>query len=255
MYLTKQDALEIVKRLKSFESDLNEAFTKRGYSLRNNAGRRNALISIAQERETANVLRKRFKDVIEDGMPGKPDIYIEDIKRELECKLTSGSKTKGKSRAYSFQTDWATICNKKKLDYVYLVCNEEFDSFCFLYFEGLTPDDFFPPAPGSRGKSRMNKAKAMKKVTCLLGDYTTKNNIQLENIKGQFINETNEHLMKSRESYKKYNAAVNEVLKNKIKNQNDKEFKRHSVAVKKLQTRLDYWKNATPMYKFSLESI
>ena len=67
MYLTRQDALEIVQRLKSFESDLNEAFTKRGYSLRDNTGRRNALISIAQERETAEVLRKRFKDVIEDG--------------------------------------------------------------------------------------------------------------------------------------------------------------------------------------------
>ena len=69
MYLTKENVVDILMRIQSFENDLNSVFSKRGYSLRNNLGRRNALISLAQERETANVLRRKFKDVIEDGAP------------------------------------------------------------------------------------------------------------------------------------------------------------------------------------------
>ena len=166
MYLTREDIVEVLKNMQSFESDLNAVYQSRGYDFRTNTGRRNALISVSQESETAKVLRKKFEEVIEDGAPGKPDIYIKDIDTELECKLTSGSKSKG-SRVYALQTDWETLCNKGQLDYLYIVANKEFDEFCVLFFEGLTSDDFFPPANGSRGKSRMNKTNAMQKCTCL----------------------------------------------------------------------------------------
>ena len=79
MYLSREDIVKVLSEMKSFESDLNNAFAKRGYDFRSNTGRRNALMSVAQEVETAKVLREKFKKVIEDGAPGKPDIFIVDI--------------------------------------------------------------------------------------------------------------------------------------------------------------------------------
>jgi len=168
-YINRNDALEIIERIQNFESDLYTVFSKYGYDLHENIGRRNQLVSNAQEKETRNVLAKKFKEVISDGTPGNPDVVIVDINKELECKLTSGSRSNG-SVSYSFQTDWDTINNKECLDYIYIVASDDFKSFCVLFFEGLTPDDFFPPAKGSRGKSRMNKANAMKKVNVLVGN-------------------------------------------------------------------------------------
>ena len=195
--MTREDIVEVLHSMKSFEQDLNAVFADRGYNLRENTGRRNALLSVAQENETARVLKKKFKNVVRDGAPGKPDIYIGDIKTELECKLTSGSKSKN-TISYQLQTDWETLCAKGKLDYLYIISNKEFDSFCVLLFEGLTKDDFFPPSNGSRGKSRMNKGKAMKKATCLVGDYRNHNDIFINKIVSKSIDELEKHVKKMR---------------------------------------------------------
>ena len=48
-----------------------------------------------EEKETAKTLRKKYADVESDGAPGKPDVVIHDLGKELECKLTSGSRSKG----------------------------------------------------------------------------------------------------------------------------------------------------------------
>ena len=256
MYLTKEDVVEILKRIQSFENDLNSVFSKRGYDLRNNLGRRNALISLAQERETANVLRQKFKNVIEDGAPGKPDIYIADIKKELECKLTSGSKSKS-SVSYSLQTDWETLCNKKTLDYMYILANADFKKFCVLFFEGLTPDDFFPPASGSRGKSRMNKTKAMKKVIVLHGGVINNNNVYLEKIKLETNQEFKDHMLKMRN----YNAeelklkSTQNYRREEIKKIKENEIIRHRKKIKKLSDRRLYWSNSPDKFKMLFEEL
>ena len=176
-YLTPQLTKEVIGRLKTFENELCEVFNRYGYNLRDNLGRRNQLVSQAQEKEFARSLRKVYKEVIEDGAPGKPDIFIVDIQKELECKLTSGS---GKSKTFSLQTDWETLKNKGSLDYLYMLTTPDFEGFCVLFFKGLTTDDFYPPASGSRGKSRMNKAKAMKKCQALHGSFINKTKLMLQ---------------------------------------------------------------------------
>lgn len=179
MYFTKTMATKVLTNITKFENELDDLFKKYNQDLRQNLGRRNALVSQYQESTVAEVLREVFDNVIEDGAPGKPDVQILDIQKELECKLTSGSKSKG-SVSYSLQTDWRTICKKGSLDYLYILADEKFENFCVLFFEGLTSDDFFPPAAGSRGKSRMRKASAMKKCTVLHGGAV---NLRLEFIK------------------------------------------------------------------------
>ena len=83
---------------------------------------------------------------------------------------------------FDFKTDWETINAKEKIDYIYILANEDFDSFSFLFFEGLTPADFFYPASGSRGKSRMNKSKGMRKCTPLFGSFTNNCEEQIKKI-------------------------------------------------------------------------
>ena len=176
-YFTKDMTIKVLEKMKLFENDLRTVFCKHNYTFNKNLGRRNALLSEAQEKEVAIALREAFNNVEADGAPGQPDVLIHDINRELECKITSG---RGKSKVVEFQTDWATLQKKGALDYLYFVCNDNFDKFCVLFFEGLTTDDFYPPASGSRGKSRMNKKVAMAKATCLHGDVIRINDVMIK---------------------------------------------------------------------------
>jgi hypothetical protein len=256
LYLTRNDAIEILKNMREFENALNETYTSRGYNFRDNTGRRNQLLSVAQEVETAKVLRKKYKEVIEDGAPGKPDIYIKDIDKELECKLTSGSKSKG-TISYAFQTDWATLCAKKKLDYLYIVADKQFDEYCVIFFDGLTPDDFFPPASGSRGKSRMNKTVAMKKATFLYGSFTLHNDVYIKTIREDFVKENEEHFLKIRSLHKRIGEISDPRLKkfDKLIGIKERETDRHRAKVKKLSDRLKYWRESPHKYGLNLEGV
>ena len=73
-YVTKQQAKTLIQRLKSFEASLYNVFDSYGYDLNENLGRKNALLSQAQEKELGKILRKEYggDDVIVDGRPGQP---------------------------------------------------------------------------------------------------------------------------------------------------------------------------------------
>ena len=255
MYLTKEMIREALTSVQTFEHELDNLFASYSYSLRDNLGRRNALCSQAQEKELARVLGKTFKSVIQDGAPGKPDIFIGDINKELECKLTSGNRSS--SVSYSLQTDWTTLEKKGSLDYLYVLCDEDFNKFCVLYFKELTTDDFFPPANGSRGKSRMKKSSAMKKAVCLHGKFKTKNDQYINSYQEKITENINEYLSKVITLNKKYlsddlpsETDVN--VFNKFKN------KLESSLIKKLDTcvtKLNYWKDIDPRYSFILEPL
>ena len=239
-YINRDDALEIIQRIQNFESDLSTVFNRYGYDLHENIGRRNQLVSNAQEKETRNVLAKKFKEVISDGTPGNPDVVIVDINKELECKLTSGSRSKG-SVSYSFQTDWDTINNKECLDYIYIVASPDFKKFCVLFFEGLTPDDFFPPAKGSRGKSRMNKANAMKKVNVLVGGVT--------NLRKEWI--------------QRYQDEIVLLIEERNNKQSEcKDFKgylkveeAYAKKIKKIKNKLEKWVEKTDSFSLEFETV
>lgn len=254
MYLTKSMIREALRNVQSFEHELDNLFASYDYSLRDNLGRRNALCSQAQEKELAKVLGKKFESVIQDGAPGKPDIYIGDINKELECKLTSGNRSS--SVSYSLQTDWATLENKGKLDYLYVLCDDAFEKFCVLYFEGLTTEDFYPPANGSRGKSRMKKSSAMEKAVCLHGSFTTQN----EN----YINTYTERISENVDDYLKKVITLQGKYLSDFKNEDNVNiYNRLKSGVQDkliskidgLITKMNYWKDTDPRYSFTLEPL
>ena len=252
VYITKDDAREILSRMKGFESDLRGVYENWEYDFRENLGRRNALVSMAQEAETARVLSKKFRGVMADGAPGKADITIGEIDSELECKLTSGSRS-GNSVTFDFRTDWETICNKGKLDYVYILADESFEKFAFLFFEGLTPDDFFAPASGSRGKSRMNKEKGMKKCTPLFGNFVKRNdayidalNVDIKEATAKFKNRMYDLLNRSVSTPKK---------RERVRKLIASEMNRLDKKMTKLQEKISYWEDTPDSFTFILESL
>ena len=252
LYITENDAREILSRMKRFESDLRSVYENWSYDFRENLGRRNALVSMSQETETARVLSRKFRDVSSDGAPGKPDIVIGEINVELECKLTSGSRT-GNCVSFDFRTDWETICNKTQLDYIYILADENFEKFAFLFFEGLASDDFFPPASGSRGKSRMNKEKGMKKCTPLFGAFIRRNDTHIDALNANIKEATTK--FKDR-MYELHNRSVStETQRDRIRYLIASEMGRLEKKMTKLQERISCWEDSPDSFTFILESL
>lgn len=216
--LTKKMSFEAIKNMQKFHKDLEEIFTKNGMDFKENLGRRNIVMSHAQEKFFTEALSKKFANVINDGRTGQPDIVIKDVEggvREIECKLT----TRHRSGAISFQSDYETLLKKKTLDYLYVIASDDFDKFAVLYFDGLTVDDFRPLSSGARGKVAMYKHKGFKKCHILMGNVDSLNQINIEKLKAK-ISDNN----------------VPPYLK------------------KKARKSLDYWTNTPEKFKIGLET-
>ena len=130
-YLTKEMAVQAISNMSGFHHEIVTAYAKYGMDLLDNLGRRNIVMSQAQEKFFSSSLSGSYDDVINDGRTGQPDIVIGSLSKELECKLTS----KQKSGSISFQTDYETLLQKEKLDYLYVVADRDFKSFAVLHFE------------------------------------------------------------------------------------------------------------------------
>ena len=165
MYLTPEMSKKALSEMKDFHSKLFSLYDSFDINIKDDTGRRNMLMSSLQEKMFAAELQKEYPLAFANGKTGEPDIIIPEISKELECKLTS----KNRSGSWSLQTDYNTLSTKGKLDYLYVLASKDFDEFAVLHFDGLTCDDFFPPAKGSKGKSRMKVASALSKCTVLVG--------------------------------------------------------------------------------------
>ena len=171
-------SLRALQKMHAFHRDVMELYGQYDMDLLSNLGRRNIVMSQVQEKFFAQALSDVYSGVTEDGKTGQPDIIIDELRRELECKLTSRHKGGG----LSFQSDHQTLVQKGELDYLYVLANERFDKFVVLHFEGLTSDDFRAPSNGSRGKVAMYKHKGMKKCSVPVGKVIDLNEINLDKL-------------------------------------------------------------------------
>jgi len=177
-YLTRAMSLSALRKMQSFHHDIIDLYDRYDMDLLSNLGRRNIVMSQTQEKFFAEALSGVYSGVINDGKTGQPDIIINELQRELECKLTSRHRGGG----LSFQSDHETLVQKGKLDYLYVIANVAFDEFAVLHFEGLTPEDFRVPSNGSRGKVAMYKHKGMKKCSVPVGNVVDLNEINLKKL-------------------------------------------------------------------------
>ena len=183
-YLNRQDTIFALEKMKSFHDECKQLYSRHGFNLLDNLGRRNIVMSQAQEKYFADALSQRHQGVINDGRTGQPDIVIESLGKELECKLTS----RHKGGAISFQSDYASLLQKGSLDYLYVIGDENFEKFAVLHFKNLDINDFRPLSSGSRGKVAMYKHMGMKKCSVLFGNVLNKNKINIEKSNMKLMN-------------------------------------------------------------------
>jgi len=256
MYLTKDMTVNALSNMITFHRNLCSLFDEGGMDFKSNLGRRNVVMSQAQEHFFARELSNAFNSVESDGRTGKADIYIGEIDTELECKLTSGNR--GKSVTYSFQTDWETLRNKGSIDYLYVLCDEDFEKFCVLFFKNLTVDDFYPPANGSRGKSRMKKSSAMEKVVCLHGNYSIQNETFINSYKNKvtaLLGTKTDKLLELQKKYFKLESTKAESKKAKIINAKSLLELRFAKKAEDLNDKIAYWTSAEKRYSFILSQV
>jgi hypothetical protein len=212
-------SIKAIKRMKTLHEDLKGLYTKHGLDLLDNIGRRNIVMSQAQELYFAQSLSDVFANVSVSGKTGQPDIIIGSehsiMNKELECKLTS----KSARGAINLQTDYLTLSRKESLDYLYLISDLPFEKFAVLHFIDLNVSDFHPVRNAARGKVQMKKFEGMKKCNILLGKVTNLNEMNITK------------------------------LINKIKGDNTEK------KLLKLTNSLAYWKTTPTRYTYELESV
>jgi len=250
MYLQKDSVTPTLARLVNFENKLESLFCDFNLDLRENTGRRNMLLSQAQEVFFAEAISSNGYNVSCSGKTGEPDIVIECIGKELECKLTSSG-----NRSWPLQCDYTTISKKGSLDFLYVLSNKDFSEFAVLLFENLTAKDFHLPAPGSRQKSRMNKANAMKKCIVLHGDVNNKSQRHIS----KYIDDLSEETMGNKSRISELTRRLENTKSEKkrlsilkmIKNEKFRFEKKKS----KLCEKIKYWTDSGPHFEISLDAI
>lgn len=179
-YLSTESALSALSEMRAFYKDALYLYEKHGLDLNSDLGRRNVLLSAAQEKFFSRALRRAGFDTCDDGRTGQSDItvHLQDGLRELECKLT----TRNASGSVVLQTDHSTLKKKGTLDYLYVIADDLFEKFAVLHFEGLTIDNFRIPSRGSRGKASMLKHTCYDRCRVLVGDYRLINDRHIQEI-------------------------------------------------------------------------
>ena len=172
------------------------------------------------------------------------------MKKEVECKLTSGSR-----RSWSLQCDYSTLQKKKCLDFLYVLCDEEFKNFAVLLFENLTIDDFYPPSPGSRQKSRMKKHIAMNKCKILHGKVANKRNRLIYQYSKNLIDINHEERDRINHLDKRLAQCTTEKQREKISGIISREKSRYKTKESKILDKIDFWKKSIDQYEISLSGI
>ena len=193
-YIVRHHVNHAIHNMKQFHEDLQRLHQTYGLCMLDNTGRRNILMSSAQEEFFAQALSKTYEGVVNNGKTGEPDILIGEFDRELECKITTPTPSGG----INLQTDYATLCRKGSLDYLYMIADRDFEKFVVLHYIGLTKDDFAVPSKSSRGKAKLIKHVAAPKCRVLWGKVHSKNEIELKKLHKKLI-ECSEKAVKGKE--------------------------------------------------------
>ena len=194
-YLDRASSIEAIKKISSLFKDMSTLYKSYGINIDNDVGRKNILISAAQEHFFAEAIASVAGECSSDGRTGMADIVIGSLNdREVECKVVC----RGKTGSWSLQADKATLEKKGSCDFLYLLFDREHKSTAVLLFTDLVPKDFYDPSQGSRGKARLKKSSAFKKCKPLVGSF--------KNVRQSFIEKYESDLRSSKTTPAKLKA-------------------------------------------------
>lgn len=203
-YLDRPSSIQAIKSISSLFDEINEVYSRHGIDMNRDVGRKNILISAAQEHFFARAIANVVGECSNDGRTGMADIVIDSLDdKEVECKVVC----RGKTGSWSLQADKATLERKGVCDFLYLLFDRSHENTAVLLFEDLVPEDFYDPAPGSRGKARLKKSSAFKKCKALVGGFENKRKKFLERYQDEVQNSITPSQRKNAE--KKWNMWYN----------------------------------------------
>ena len=214
-YLNSKIAKKAIIKMKSFHDSLGKIYSINGMGFLDDLGRRNILMSRPQEVFFCQEIKKSYPTTISDGRTGQPDIVIPELKKEIECKIT----TKRKGGTWSLQADYATLKRKGSCDFLYICCDKYFENFAVFHFKDLTIKDFKSPASGSRGKSKLLLRNCIERCNPLVGTVHERNSIFLK------------------KSLDKLEKATS------------------TREISKIKKSINFWKNSPTSYSIVLESV
>ena len=249
-YVKREIAVNAIKRMQDFESQLNKIYQDNGLEFRSNTGRRNAILSQAQEVFFAEELNSAGEVAVVDGRSGHPDIVVNSRHKELECKLTSGS-----GGSWMLQTDYSTLEKKGSLDFLYVLADADFKKFAVLHFSSLSKDHFHKPASGSRGRAQMNKATAMDSCSVVVGSVTLKNELFANQYNDEFTECMNQFLDKCHTTIERIEETTAPKKKQTLEDGKYNMISRFSKKLQKISDKRTYWMEAPLKFGIELEEI
>ena len=136
-----------------------------------------------------------------------------------------------------------------------MLTTPDFEGFCVLLFKGLTTNDFYPPASGSRGKSRMNKVNAMKKCQALHGRVVNKRKIMVQKWgirKGMTQIEKDKRISELR---KEMAGSKDNKRKVKLMEMIVSESRRYHKKISYFQRKINLWESKEDSFTFKFEGV
>lgn len=238
-------ALSALRRIRDLYSSLRETFINHGIDINEDVGRRNSMISLAQEKFFTDEIKQKYGKAFQDGSSGKPDIVHGDQDSELECKITSPSRT----GSVSFRVDYRTLGTKGKLDILYLIVNDCFDKFGLVHFRDITVNDLHEPSEGSRDKSEIVKHRCIERCTPIVGTFHSVNDSEISKLiseKDRLWDEHIENLSKVKQK------NISETDQNLLI---EKEKLKLNTKLADINQRIENWQLTNDKFKFTLERI
>jgi hypothetical protein len=238
-------AISALKRIRDLYVSLSSAFSIHGIDINEDTGRRNSMISLAQEKFFTDEIKMKTGKAHQDGSSGKPDIIHGDADHELECKITSPSKT----GSVSFRVDYRTLGVKGKLDILYLIVNDAFDKFGLVHFRDITIDDLHEPSEGSREKSEIVKHRCIDRCTAIVGTFHSVNDSEISKLIAEKDRLWNEHA----DSISKIKQKL--ISDDEQRTLIEKEKLKLNSKIVDINQRIENWQLTNDKFKFTLERI
>ena len=117
-YLDRSSSVKAIKNISLLFTEVASVYDKYGIDIDRDVGRKNILISAAQEHFFADAIASVVGECSNDGRTGMADIVIDSLdNREVECKVVC----RGKTGSWSLQADKATLERKGSCDFLYLL--------------------------------------------------------------------------------------------------------------------------------------
>jgi hypothetical protein len=242
---------EAIAELRSFYLSLQNLFLEIGIDLRENPGRRNMILSLAQEKIFADKINSLIPGTSSNGKAGSPDILVGNA-RSIECKITSQCP----GGSVNLQTDYRSLQKKVVQDYLYVIVNPAFDKCAVLFYSSLTAQDFRRPSASSRDKTTLVKSRCMDRCQILMGNVVSLRDAEIQKLEKQKEQIFSDSTRKRCERViSMIGSSVGSKSFEKQRNLLKNDYGKFRKKILEIEKRIKKWQSSKDRYRIELMSL